>query len=160
VNKSLAVYRYYGQSTLKTKPGRYAPHRRHSEGAMKSKYAGMTLISFLVMLLVLGFFAYMAMKLVPAYTEFMGVQKAMNDLASESFEGKTPQEIRNDLVKKMDYQYVSNGTITPDDISIVKGDQGLQLQVSYDKDIPFIYNIDFLVHFEKSVPIQGNLATS
>jgi hypothetical protein len=127
---------------------------------MKSKYAGMTLIGFLVLLLVVGFFAYMAMKLVPAYTEFMGVQKAMNDLASESFEGKTPQEIRNDLVKKMDYQYVSNGTITPDDISIVKGDQGLQLQVSYDKDIPFIYNIDFLVHFEKSVPIQGNLATS
>jgi hypothetical protein len=32
------------------------------------------------------------------------------------------------------------------------------LRVAYDKDIPFMYNIDFLVHFEKSVPIQGNIA--
>jgi hypothetical protein len=125
---------------------------------MKSKHAGMTLISFLILLLVAGFFAYMAMKLVPAYTEFMGVQKAMTDIASESFDGKSVVQIRNDLIKKMDYQYVSDGTITPDDITIAKGDQGLQLQVAYDKDIPFIYNIDFLVHFEKSVPIQGNIA--
>ncbi|WP_425478469.1 DUF4845 domain-containing protein [Dyella dinghuensis] len=120
----------------------------------------MTLISFLILLLVVGFFAYMAMKLVPAYTEFMGVQKAMNDMATENFEGKTPLQIRNDLIKKMDYQYVSDGTITPDDITIAKGEQGLQLQVAYDKDIPFISNIDFLVHFEKSVPIQGNVAAS
>lgn len=126
---------------------------------MKSRYAGMTLISFLVLLLVVGFFAYMAMKLVPAYTEFMGVQKAMNDIATENFDGKSMLQIRNDLLKKMDYQYVGNDTVTPDDISVTKGDQGLQLQVAYDKDIPFIYNIDFLVHFEKSVPIQGNLAT-
>jgi hypothetical protein len=57
----------------------------------------------------------------------------------------------------MDYQYVNMDTIAPEDITITKGDQGLQLQVAYDKDIPFIYNIDFLVHFEKSVPIQGNI---
>jgi hypothetical protein len=139
--------------------GRDGPRRRHSEGTMKSKHAGMTLISFLILLLVVGFFAYMAMKLVPAYTEFMGVQKAMNDIATENFEGKAPQQIRNDLIKKMDYQYVSDGTVQPDDITIAKGDQGLQLQVAYDKDIPFVYNIDFLVHFEKSVPIQGNIAT-
>jgi len=126
---------------------------------MKSKHAGMTLISFLVLLLVVGFFAYMTMKLVPAYTEFMGVQKAMNDIATENFDGKSMVQIRTDLIKKMDYQYVSNDTITPDDITLAKGDQGLQLQVAYDKDIPFIYNIDFLVHFEKSVPIQGNIAT-
>jgi hypothetical protein len=125
---------------------------------MKSKHAGMTLISFLILLLVAGFFAYMAMKLVPAYTEFMGVQKAMTDIASESFDGKSVVQIRNDLIKKMDYQYVSDGTITPDDITIAKGSQGLQLEVAYDKDIPFVYNIDFLVHFEKSVPIQGNIA--
>jgi hypothetical protein len=124
---------------------------------MKSKHAGMTLISFLVVLLVVGFFAYMAMKLVPAYTEFMGVQKAMNDIATENFDGKSMLEIRNNLIKKMDYQYVNMDTIAPEDITITKGDQGLQLQVAYDKDIPFIYNIDFLVHFEKSVPIQGNI---
>jgi type II secretory pathway pseudopilin PulG len=125
---------------------------------MKAKHAGITLISFLIVLLVVGFFAYMAMKLFPAYTEFMGVQKAMNDIATESMDGKSQAEIRNDLIKKLNYQYVSTDTIQPSDITIGKGDQGVELQVSYDKDIPFMFNIDFLVHFEKSVPLQGNIA--
>lgn len=127
---------------------------------MKSKQNGMTLISFLILLMVVGFFIFMGMRLVPAYTEFMGVEKAMNDIATENMDGKTTQQIRNDLIKKMDYQYVGMDTIQKDDITIEKGDQGLQLHVSYDKDIPFIYNIDFLLHFDKSVPIQGTVAAS
>ncbi|MBE1161165.1 DUF4845 domain-containing protein [Dyella acidiphila] len=126
---------------------------------MKSKQAGITLISFLLIAIVAGFFAFMAMKLVPAYTEFMGVQKAMGEMSSESVEGKSPEQIRRDVLKKMSYQYVGDDTVQPGDITIGKGDQSLQLQVAYDKDIPFIYNIDFLIHFEKSVPIQGNIAS-
>ncbi|GAB2571052.1 DUF4845 domain-containing protein [Dyella jejuensis] len=125
---------------------------------MKSKHAGITLISFLIVVLVAGFFAYMAMKLVPAYTEFMGVQKAMGEMAGENNDGKSFEEIRRDLIRKMDYQYVSDGTVQPGDISIGQGAQGTELRVAYDKDIPFVYNIDFLVHFEKSVPITGNIA--
>jgi hypothetical protein len=125
---------------------------------MKSKQTGITLISFLIIVLVAGFFAYMAMKLVPAYTEFMGVQKAMSEMASESVEGKSPEEIRRNLMRKMEYQYVGDDTVQVGDITIGQGAQGSELRVAYDKDIPFIYNIDFLVHFQKSVPIQGNIA--
>jgi hypothetical protein len=28
--------------------------------------------------------------------------------------------------------------------------------VAYEKVVPFMYNIDFLLHFDKSVPLQGN----
>ncbi|RDS80429.1 DUF4845 domain-containing protein [Dyella monticola] len=125
---------------------------------MKSKQTGITLMSFIIVLMVAGFFAYMAMKLVPAYTEFMGVQKAMGEMTSESFDGKAPEEIRRDLFKRMEYQYVGDDTVQPSDISIGQGAQGTELRVSYDKDIPFIYNIDFLIHFQKAVPIQGNIA--
>lgn len=125
---------------------------------MKSKQAGITLISFLLIAIVAGFFAYMAMKLVPAYTEFMGVQKAMGEMSSESVEGKSPDQIRRDVMKRMSYQYVGDDTVQPSDITIGQGAQGSELRVSYDKDVPFIYNIDFLIHFEKAVPIQGNIA--
>jgi len=27
----------------------------------------------------------------------------------------------------------------------------------YEKRVPFLYNIDFLLHFEKSVPLRGNI---
>jgi len=29
--------------------------------------------------------------------------------------------------------------------------------LSYDKKIPWIYNIDFLVHFEKTMPLKAQL---
>ncbi|GLQ97578.1 DUF4845 domain-containing protein [Dyella mobilis] len=125
---------------------------------MQSRQTGITLFSFLIVVLVAGFFAYMAMKLVPAYTEFMGVQKAMTEVSSENVDGKSPEEIRRDLMKRMNYQYVGDDTVQAGDISIGQGAQGSELRVAYDKDIPFIYNIDFLVHFEKAVPIQGNIA--
>ena len=123
---------------------------------MKSRQSGVTLIAFLLILMIVGFFGYMAMKLVPPYSEFMGVGKAMNQVASEGTEGKTLGDLRRDLLFKMDFQYVDDATIKPADITVER-DNGLQLHVAYDKRVPFIYNIDFLLHFEKSVPLQGSV---
>ena len=125
---------------------------------MKTQQSGVTLVGFLVILLVVGFFGYMAMKLVPSYTEYMGVVKAMNGIASSGTSGRSLDEIRRDLLKKMDFQYVDDATVKPTDITISRDNGGTNvLHVAYDKDIPFMYNIDFLLHFEKSVPLQGNV---
>jgi len=125
---------------------------------MKTKQSGVTLIGFLVILLVVGFFGYMAMKLVPSYTEYGGVVKAMNGIASSGTSGKSLDEIRRELLRKMDFQYVDDATVKPSDITISRDNGGTSvLHVAYDKDIPFMYNIDFLLHFEKSVPLQGNV---
>lgn len=123
---------------------------------MKSKQAGITLIGFLVVLAVVAFFGYMAMKLVPAYSEYMGVVKAMNQVSTEGADGKSLDEIRRDLMFKLGFQYVDDATIQPRDITIDRSN-GNQLHVAYDKQVPFVYNIDFLLHFEKSVPLQGNV---
>jgi hypothetical protein len=125
---------------------------------MKSKQSGITLIGFIVVLAVAGFFAYMVMKLMPAYSEYMGVVKAMNQISTEGVEGKTLDQIRRDLMFKLGFQYVDDATISPKDITMGQGAKGNELRVSYDKDVPFMYNIDFLIHFEKSVPVQGNVA--
>jgi hypothetical protein len=125
---------------------------------MKSKQSGVTLIGFLFIMAIVGFFGYMAMKLFPSYSEYMGVVKAMNQVASEGTNGKTLDDIRRGLMFKMGFQYVDDATIKPADITIKRDAGGAsQLQVSYDKEIPFMYNIDFLLHFNKSVPLQGNV---
>ncbi|HEX7733040.1 MAG TPA: DUF4845 domain-containing protein [Rhodanobacter sp.] len=125
---------------------------------MKTRQSGVTLIGFLLILLVVGFFGYMAMKLVPAYTEYGGVVKAMNGIASSGTGGKSLDEIRRELLRQMDFQYVDDATVKPTDITISRDNGGTNvLHIAYDKDIPFMYNIDFLLHFEKSVPLQGNV---
>ncbi|MCC7256293.1 MAG: DUF4845 domain-containing protein, partial [Dokdonella sp.] len=50
---------------------------------MHHKSKGITLIGFVIVLVVAGFFAYVAMKLIPAYTEYFGVVKSMDQLSKE-----------------------------------------------------------------------------
>jgi type II secretory pathway pseudopilin PulG len=125
---------------------------------MKSKQSGITLIGFLFVLAIVGFFGYMAMKLLPSYSEFMGVSKAMNQIATSGTDGKSLDDIRRELMFKLNFQYVDDATIKPKDITLDRNDSAVQLHVTYDKRIPFIYNIDFLLHFEKRVPLQGHPA--
>jgi Tfp pilus assembly major pilin PilA len=122
---------------------------------MKSRQSGITLIGFVIILIVLGFFAFMGMKLVPSYLEYMGVVKAMNQMAVEPGNDDIEQA-RRTLAFKMSFQYVDDSTIKPRDITINRqaGGQPI-LRVAYDKRIPFLYNIDFLLHFEKQVPLRA-----
>ncbi len=125
---------------------------------MKSKQSGITLIGFLIIIVVVGFLAYMAMRLLPSYSEYMGVTKAMNQIATEGTNGKTLNDISRSLMFKLGFQYVDDSTVKPSDITIKRDAGGSsQLQVTYDKQVPFMYNIDFLMHFSKTVPLQGNV---
>jgi hypothetical protein len=100
----------------------------------------------------------MAMKLVPSYIEFMGVKKAMNQIASDGANGRSLDTIRRDLMFKMDFQYVEDATIQPSDITLTRDDGAYTLNVSYDKQVPFIANIDFLLHFDNSVRMSGTVS--
>lgn len=121
---------------------------------MKSRQSGITLIGFVIVLLVLGFFAFMAMKLVPAYIEYFGVKKAMTQIAT-SGNATDLNGIRRDLMFKMSFQYVDDASIQPKDITLDRENNGAVLHVDYDKTIPFIYNISFLLHFENSVQLKN-----
>lgn len=125
---------------------------------MKSKQSGVTLIGFLIILAVVAFLGYMAMRLVPSYSEYMGVVKAMKQISTEGTNGKSLDAIRRDLMFKMDFQYVEDATIQPSDITIERQAGGASdLRVAYDKEVPFMYNISFLMHFDKTVPLQGTV---
>jgi Tfp pilus assembly major pilin PilA len=121
---------------------------------MKSRQSGITLIGFIIMLAIVGFFAFMAMKLVPSYIEYMGVVKALNQMSTEGG-NEDIEQARRQLAFKMSFQYVDDSTIKPKDVTIQRLGNQSNLRVSYDKVIPFIYNIAFLLHFEKSVPLKS-----
>jgi len=121
---------------------------------MKSRQSGITLIGFVIVLLVLGFFAFMAMKLVPSYIEFFGVKKAMSQVAT-SGSAQDLDSIRRDLIFKMGFQYVDDATIQPKDITLDRAGNGATLKIAYDKKIPFLYNIDFLLHFSNAVQLRN-----
>src|SRR5271155_2079885 len=118
------------------------------------KQTGITMIGFVMMICILGFFAYAGMKLVPAYTEYFGVVKSMKSLQTEpGIETRSIDEIRNMLTVKFDLQYVSQTDVPPKAIQLVTQNGAHSLRVAYDVTVPFIYNVDLLIHFDKTVDL-------
>lgn len=123
---------------------------------MRQSQRGITLIGFVLLLCVGGFFAYAAMRLVPVYSEYMGVVKSMEQLAGEpGVESKDVIEIRAMLSTRFNVQYVDESTIPPQNIQVKKQGGGATLRVFYDKRLPFMGNVSLLVSFDKTVQLGG-----
>ena len=117
---------------------------------------GITLIGFVMLLGVLGFFAYLAMRLVPMYVEYFGVLKAMELLRQEPGAAqKSLAEVRAELSLKFNTQYVDETSVTPQSISLKRESGAATLRVAYEKRVPFLYNIDLVGKFDKSLNLAG-----
>jgi hypothetical protein len=119
------------------------------------RQAGVTLIGFVIILMIAAFFVYTGMKLVPAYYDFFNVSKALTSVSTESESGAGVEDVRRQLETQQLSQYFDDSDIDAKNISVINNaNGGAQLRLRYDKKIPWVYNISFLVHFEKSVPIK------
>jgi hypothetical protein len=123
---------------------------------MQHKSRGITLIGFIILLCVLGFFAYMAMRLIPVYVEYFGVVKAMEQVRSEPGSAqKSLDEIRRDMSFKFSTQYVDDANVPPSAISLKREAGAATLRVAYERRMPFLYNIDLDARFDKSMNLTG-----
>ncbi len=123
---------------------------------MRNKVKGITLIGFAIGLGVLGFFAYLAMRLVPMYIEYFGVLKTMEMVRNEpGASNKSLAEIRSDMSLKFDTQYVDETSVPPTAIMLKKENGAATLRVAYEKRVPFMYNIDLIGKFDKSVRLTN-----
>lgn len=116
---------------------------------------GITLIGFAIVLIVVGFFAYAAMKLIPVYTEYFGVVKSVKSLQGDAgIETMSIDEIRHKLDAIFDVQYVDETDVPLSSITLITANNQRSLNVAYSVDKPFIYNIDLLVHFNYTVDLS------
>src|SRR5262245_21334117 len=95
---------------------------------MKRAQRGMTLIGFVLVLAVVGLFAYMGMKLVPMYTEFYGVKKAMASLANEpGVSDMSPPAIKDLFYRRMYINYAEN--VKTEHVKLVRKEFGWMMTV-------------------------------
>ena len=116
---------------------------------------GITMIGFAIMLCVVGFFAYAAMKLIPLYTEYYGVVKSMKSLQTQAgIETMSIEQIRDTLDRNFSVQYVNETDVPLKSFILIKKDGQHSLRGAYDVRVPFVYNVDLLVHFDKTVDLS------
>jgi len=125
--------------------------------ASKRKQSGITLIGFIIVMVVVGFFAYMGMVLGPAYSEYYGVVKAVNFVAGEATPNDTDFEtLRKGLDRQFNVGYVES--VTGKDAKLIRDKTGNILSMTYEVRKPFLYNIDFVVKFAHSKPLGSKTA--
>jgi hypothetical protein len=114
------------------------------------KAQGITLIGFVFVLGVLGILLYAGMQIGPVYMDHMSVIKAMKTAANEGA-NQSPGEIKSRISKLLYISYVDQ--VKPADFKIVRGN-GREIQVKYNVEKKFLYNLSFLIKFEDNVPIN------
>jgi hypothetical protein len=121
-----------------------------------NKPMGVTLIGFLILLIIAGFFAYLAMRLVPLYIEYFGVVKALEQVRNEPGSAqKSLYELRRDLSLKFDTQYVDEADVPPEAITLKHEGGASTLRIHYERRVQFVYNIDLVATFDKSVRLTN-----
>ncbi len=119
-----------------------------------STQSGLTLMSFLIVLCVVGFFIFIAMKLFPAYNEYFSVVTDMKGLAAEpGVKQLSPEQIRDRLFRRFDISYVES--VQPKNVKVTKVGNGYNLQVAYEVRGNLLYNLDFVTVFDKTVVLGG-----
>lgn len=119
---------------------------------VKSKQQGITLIGFIMVLSIIGFFAYVGMRIGPIYSEFYGVKKAMERVASTPGIGnQSPSAIKEALSKNFYSSYIERVKASQ---AKVTRSRGKKLSIKYDVQEPFMANIELLMHFEHSVDLK------
>ena len=116
---------------------------------MKHAQRGMTLISFVIVLALVGFFAYIAMKLVPMYSEYYAVKQALKGLQQEpGIANRDPAKIQDLFFRRLYISYAEN--VKADNVKIERLDGGWNMSVDYEVRKPLLGNLDVVGKFATS----------
>lgn len=119
--------------------------------AGRSKQQGMTLMGFVMVLMVVGFFAFVGIKLFPVYSEYYSVTADMKGVANEPGVAQmSPAEVRDKLFRRFYISYVTS--VKAENVKITRNN-GYNLRVAYEVRSPLIYNLDFVAKFDKTVDL-------
>lgn len=113
---------------------------------MKRNQSGLTLIGFVVVLSVLGLFAYVGMKLFPMYSEFYSVKQALKGLAAEpGIATQDPGKVKDLLFRRLYVSYAEN--VKPANVTVKRDGNGYVITVEYEVRRELIGNLDVVGKF-------------
>ena len=123
---------------------------------MKSihRQRGMTPIGWVLVFLLIAFFALIALKLVPIYLKSFSVGSVISDLKNEpGISAMTSREITSIVMKRLDVNMVTD--VGADDIYVEKVGDTMTISADYEVRKSMLGNVDIVVSFDKSVEVPA-----
>ena len=119
----------------------------------RTRQAGMTTLGLIILLGFVAVIAFGLLRLSPVYLNYMKVVGVVNGVQEEfNSQGPTTTAIVRSLRRRFDVESVS--IITARDVTVTTVDGGFAVGVVYDHTVPFVSNISFVVHFDKTVVVR------
>lgn len=122
---------------------------------------GMTTLGFIGTLAMVAFFGMIAMRLTPIYIRYFNIRQSLYAIQKQDYwgeEGTTSDfevktEIRKAFTRYLDVNTIRNVEAKDLEIKRVMG-KGFEVSLSYDEQTPLFFNIELLVHFDKTIMIS------
>jgi Tfp pilus assembly protein PilX len=123
---------------------------------IRKRQAGLTMISWVILILLIGFVALFGFKLVPLYMDYMTINAALNSVAHQTAEGTSASGVHSAIEKQFNVNDVS--VISADDVKIGTdpNSNNMTLTLDYDARTGFVANIDLIMHFHKIYQVTPN----
>ena len=122
---------------------------------MQHRQRGMTMLGILAVVVVVGAWVYVGIRLTPKYLEYMRVASTLEKVRDEydSNPGTTEFMLRKAVERHFDIDMVQ--IITPSDIEIDKDGSIFTMRAAYEDTVPLAGNVSFLVQFDKTVEVAA-----
>ena len=114
-------------------------------GRSLRRQRGVTLFGLMSWAIVIGFVAYLVLRVFPTVNEFLTIKRAIDKIAAAS--PSTVAEVRAAFDRQRDIEY-SISSISGKDLQITKENDKVVISVAYDKEIPLYGPVFLLIKYE------------
>ena len=122
---------------------------------MARNQKGITLMSFVIVLVVVGFFALVAMKLFPIYSEYYNLMGVMAEYAAQPNSASIPPaQMQSEMDRRFNIAYIES-VESRTHMKIVRSGRTAQLNVAYEVRKPLFGNLDVVAKFDHTVDLNG-----
>jgi hypothetical protein len=116
---------------------------------------GLTFISWVVILAMLGMVVLVGLKITPVYLEHFAIRKTLESLKDEPLISRKPvTEIRKMLMRRMDINSVYD--LNKDEVKIKRAGGVTTITIQYEERRPVVGNLSLVMTFEDTIELISN----
>ena len=106
---------------------------------------GVTLFGLLTWAIVIGFVAYVGVRVLPTVNEYLTIQRAINRVAQDA--PATVADVRKAFERQKEIEYAIT-SISGKDLEVTKENDRLVIRFAYDKEVPLVEPVFLLIKYQ------------
>ena len=116
-----------------------------TSGTRRAQQRGLTLFGLMFWAVVIGFGAYVVVRVLPTINEYVTIQRAVEKIAAS--QPATVAEVRQQFDKQRELEY-SISELTGKDLVITKENDRVVISYAYNKEVPIYGPVYVLIKYE------------